>query len=81
MLEKSQPIHWMIGLFIMKYYYLNTSLSKQQLIEELNTHIPNEGKKPSLLNLDILKIVKARTILQQSFLKQIIEKKLLNLVN
>jgi len=44
MLEKSQPIHWMIGLFIMKYYYLNTSLSKQQLIEELNTHIPNEGK-------------------------------------
>jgi len=42
---QQSSIHWMIGLFIMKYYYLNTSLSKQQLIEELNTHIPNEGKK------------------------------------
>ena len=38
-------IHWMMGLFIMRYFYLNHDLSKQQLINEINKHIASGAKK------------------------------------
>ncbi len=42
---QQSSIHWMSGLFIMRYYYTNQELSKQLLVEEINNHIPSEGKK------------------------------------
>ena len=42
---QQSPLHWLMGLFVMKYYYLNSDLSKQELIEEINKHVPLEGKK------------------------------------
>ena len=38
-------IHWMMGLFIMKYFCLSHDLSKQQLINEINKHIASDAKK------------------------------------
>ena len=42
---QQSPLHWLMGLFVMKYYYLNFDLSKQQLVEEMNKHVPTDGKK------------------------------------
>ncbi len=42
---QQSSIHWMSGLFIMRYYFTNEELSKQLLVEEINKHIPLEGKK------------------------------------
>ena len=42
---QQSSIHWMSGLFIMRYYLTNDELSKQLLVEEINKHIPSEGKK------------------------------------
>ena len=42
---QQSPLHWMMGLFVMKYYYLDSDLSKQQLVEEINMHITTDGKK------------------------------------
>ena len=42
---QQSTLHWMMGLFIMRYFYLNHDLSKQQLIEEINKHITNNGKR------------------------------------
>jgi len=42
---QQSPLHWFMGLFIMKYYYENKELSKQLLAEEISTHISTEGKK------------------------------------
>ena len=37
--------HWMMGLFIMRYFCLNHDLSKQQLINEIDKHIASDAKK------------------------------------
>ena len=42
---QQSPLHWLMGLFVMKYYYLNSDLSKQELVEEINKHVPIDGKK------------------------------------
>ncbi len=42
---QQSSIHWMSGLFIMRYYFSGEELSKQLLVEEINKHIPTEGKK------------------------------------
>ena len=42
---QQSSIHWMSGLFIMRYYFSGEELSKQLLVEEINKHIPAEGKK------------------------------------
>ena len=35
----------MMNLFVMRYFYLNHDLLKQQLIEEINKYITNNGKR------------------------------------
>ena len=42
---QQSSIHWMTGLFIMRYHFISKELSKQLLVEEINNHIPSEGKK------------------------------------
>ena len=42
---QQSSIHWMSGLFIMRYYFTTQELSKQLIVEEINNHIPSEGKK------------------------------------
>lgn len=42
---QQSTLHWMMGLFIMKYFCLSHDLSKQQLISEINKHIASDAKK------------------------------------
>ena len=36
---QQSSIHWMTGLFIMRYHFISKELSKQLLVEEINNHI------------------------------------------
>lgn len=42
---QQSPLHWLMGLFIIKYFHENKELSKQLLVEEINKHISVEGRK------------------------------------
>ncbi len=42
---QQSPLHWLFILFVMKYFYQKKDLSKQTLLEEINSHLPVAGKK------------------------------------
>ena len=42
---QQSPLHWLFILTVMKYYYQNKDLSKQELLESINLHLPTDGKK------------------------------------
>ena len=42
---QKSPLHWLLVLIIMKYFYLERELSKQLLVQEINEHLVVEGKK------------------------------------
>tara|TARA_Y100000590_G_C15559552_1_gene954183 strand:+ start:192 stop:605 length:414 start_codon:yes stop_codon:yes gene_type:complete len=42
---QQSPLHWLFILFVMKSYFLDEELSKQQLVEKINEHVVQEGKK------------------------------------
>ena len=42
---QQSPLHWLFVLFLMKNYYLNKELSKQELLEAINEHLVIDGKR------------------------------------
>ena len=42
---QQSPLHWLFVLTVMRYYYENKDLSKQELLESINQHLATDGKK------------------------------------
>ena len=42
---QQSPLHWLLILFVLKSYFKNIELSKNELLEEINEHIILESKK------------------------------------
>ena len=42
---QQSPLHWLIGLHVVKYDINNQDLSKQELVDQINEHVVMEGKK------------------------------------
>ena len=42
---QQSPLHWLFILTVMRYYYQNKDLSKQELLESINLHLATDGKK------------------------------------
>ena len=42
---QQSPLHWLFVLTVMRYYYKNKDLSKQELLESINQHLATDGKK------------------------------------
>ena len=42
---QQSPLHWLFILTVMRYYYENKDLSKQELLESINKHLATDGKK------------------------------------
>ena len=42
---QQSPLHWLFVLTVMRYFYENKDLSKQELLESINLHLATDGKK------------------------------------
>jgi len=42
---QQSPLHWLLILYIMKFYIRNTELSKQEALDLINDNVILEGKK------------------------------------
>ena len=42
---QQSSLHWLIGLFVLRYHIAGEELSKQILVEKINDHVVMQGKK------------------------------------